>query len=82
VYRRYRAKYGPDGTALLLAGQLTGLVTGFLGVVSIILLPISQLVARWFFGARFVTMALGFIRGVQASPGAGGSAARGLSSDP
>lgn len=67
AYRQYRAKYGPDGTALLLAGQLTGLVASILVLVSIILLPISQLVAHWLFGVGLAIGVLCLTRAGQAA---------------
>lgn len=61
-YLRYQWKYGPDGTILLLAGQMTGLVSGVLFLVSIALLPISQYISYWFLASGFAVAAVAAIR--------------------
>jgi hypothetical protein len=61
-YLRYKWKYGPDGTTLLLAGQMTGLVCGVLILVSIGLLPISQYISHWFLASGFAVAAVSAIR--------------------
>jgi hypothetical protein len=65
IHQRYQVKYGPDGTTLLLAGQATGLPGSALGVVSILLLFISQEIAHLFMGVAVALCAVAFIRGVQ-----------------
>jgi hypothetical protein len=61
-YRRYQSKYGSDGTILLLAGQVTGLVSSVLVLVSIVLLVISQDISHWFLVSGFAVAAVGGMR--------------------
>jgi hypothetical protein len=66
-YRRYQAKYGPDGTILLLAGQVTGLAGSVVVLLSIALLPVSQYSASWFLAAGFAVGAVCTVRAAQAA---------------
>jgi hypothetical protein len=62
LYLRNQWKYGPDGTILLLAAQMTGLVSSVLCVVSIALLPISQSISHWFLASGLAVGAVAAVR--------------------
>jgi hypothetical protein len=66
-YRRYQANYGPDGTILLLAGQVTGLAGSVVVLLSIALLPVSRYIASWFLAAGLAVGAVCMVRAAQAA---------------